>query len=209
MAVRVGRRTPGPLSGGVDSDSPRGGGATDARSVRASWFGTHPRRVHARGVSARRGPGERAIDLRAGACQTCVVARFTSARSTEQYAQVRLAGSLRDKRRTSVNRSARISSSSANILFTLLSGKYSISIAVCARDSASAADPIAIRRCLRNSIGVPNAYPSTRLHSTEMAARRNWSNNERDRGWYALSVSRSAVSTRSCDRCQTIMERYL
>src|SRR6266550_1865218 len=70
MAVRVGRRTPGPLSGGVDSDSTRGGGATDARGVRTSWFGTHPRRVHARGVSARRGPGERAVDLRAGACQT-------------------------------------------------------------------------------------------------------------------------------------------
>ncbi len=34
------------------------------------------RQVRYRGVSTRRGPGERAIDLRAGACQTGVVARL-------------------------------------------------------------------------------------------------------------------------------------
>src|SRR5438552_16376238 len=74
MAVRVGRRTPGPLSGGVDSDPTRGGGATDPRGVRPARCRTDSRRLHFGRLLAGRGPGERAIDLRAGACETCVVA---------------------------------------------------------------------------------------------------------------------------------------
>src|SRR5439155_127055 len=60
--------------------------------------------------------------------------------------------------------------------FTTGSGRYLSSLASLAKHSASAAEPIAIRRWRRNSLDVPSAYPSTMLASTDTAARRNCSN---------------------------------